>query len=73
MDLFCSSCNNQGFDILKKGLKMKRIEFYPVTQTVVIYLDEKVENKIEAYDLARKMIMKEVMRYESNPNYDPDR
>ena len=41
---------------------MKRIEFYPKTQTVVVYLDENIKDKREAYTKAWKELVKEVIK-----------
>ena len=52
---------------------MKKVEFYPKTESVVIFLDENIKDKIEAYRIAVRMITKEIIRYEFNSNYDPNR
>ena len=52
---------------------MKRVEFYPATQTVIVYLDQDVEDQREAYNLAWKMLVREVIKNEPGNHSKFDR
>ncbi len=49
---------------------MPKAEYYPKTQTVSIYLDEDIKDIREAYTKAWKILVKEILKYDTNPNYD---
>ncbi len=52
---------------------MNTVEYYKHSQTVIVYLDRKPTDKIDALNEATKTLLREVVRCEHGFNSDIDR